>query len=68
MITVVRNRHDLSNAKVAVPLFRDWCLQEGIIPEHATIEELHKFGDYLIERGYNTDEARNCEYVVFKHL
>jgi len=68
MIQRDRNRHNIQNPDVAISLFRNWCLREGIIPEHATIEQLHKFGNHLIEYGYNMDEVRNCEYIVFKHL
>lgn len=63
-----RVTHDLSNPKVAVAVFRDWCLKVDIIPEHASIEVLDRFGKFLGGEGYSSDEIQNCKYVVFSNL
>lgn len=61
-------RNDLTIPKAAVRLFRYWCLEQKVIPEYATIDDLVRFGYYLLEEGYESDEVDRCKQVVFKNL
>ncbi|MDA8334249.1 MAG: hypothetical protein M0Z41_04510 [Peptococcaceae bacterium] len=64
----IKIRYDLTSPEVAVAMFRDWCLKMDIIPEHASIEILDRFGKFLSGEGYTSDEIQDCKVVVFANL
>lgn len=61
-------RHDITDSKVSVVLFREWCLKTGIIPEHASIQDLDRFGAFLRGEGYTDNQIDNCKYIVFRNV
>jgi hypothetical protein len=63
-----RDKPNLRNPKVAIATFREWCQKEHVVAGHASIEDLDRFGEFLLEYGYTYDEMQNCKYVIWDNL
>ena len=63
-----RDKENLRNPNAAMATFRDWCLRNRVTPENASMEDLDRFGEFLLERDFTYDEMQECKYVIFQNL
>ena len=63
MMIAQKGMYELDDPNTALRLFRLWCRAKGIVPDCASIDDLHRFGYYLWQEGFSSEEAKNCTFM-----